>query len=175
MDTNRLQILLQQTAVGLSYHDKPVMEPVWVAFEGKDYPAAVTAMIDLAAQGAIALHYQTWTVLNDAANHYGLDKDPLSRAWLLPDKPNLETGVVLELAVKLIDKVSDETGDPLRFLREAFRCGEWMMAVEDLTAVIDREKVALTVAEQTALKIVLWHLSPAWFAELPLRPSRGSL
>lgn len=175
MDAETINRRFRQMAVGLSYYDEALMRPVWDALKEHDEPRAVALVIDLAAQGAIALHDQTRAALAAAADLHGVNAEVLDGVWHLPDPPSLGTERAVALASETIDRIGARLESPLEFVRQSFRCGEWMMAFEDFAAAVSREGIELTVAEQAAMKLVLWELSPAWFEDLPLKASRSSL
>jgi hypothetical protein len=166
---------LRSVALDLSYHDHEQTEPVWNALAEDDYPAAVSLILGMVEKGAVAVHRRRQVVLKVAAARFNVNADVLDNAWVLPDRWNCSTPDAIVIAREAIERIGARLDDPLRFIRESFYCGEWTMALEDFTAVIQREGLELTVAEQTALRMALWYLSPAWFQDLPVSSARRSI
>lgn len=166
---------VRQLAVGLSYDDPEAMRPVWEALEGSNYPAAISLIVGMVERESVAVHRHGTLILRDASAHFGVDATALDSAWDLPDRWQCSPEEYLFLAEQVIERIGARIDDPLRHIKEMFRCGEWMLALEEFAVVVDREGLELTVVEQTALKMALWYLSPAWFQDLPLRASRSSL
>lgn len=174
-ETDNIERDLRSIALDLSYYNREQMEPVWNALAKDDYPAAVSMILNMVEQGSVAVHHRRLQVLKFAATRFNVNADVLDNAWVLPNRWNCTTNDAIIIASEAIERIGARIDDPLHFIRESFRCGEWTMALEDFAAAIQREGLELTVAEQTALRMALWYLSPAWFQDLPLSASQRSI
>lgn len=135
------------------------LEPTWSHVRDRDYRAAVTGLVAVAADTETAVYDKDLDDLKELLTHLGEPIDPLNVIDTQPDPPRMEIREFIQLVNTTIDRLTPKLeARPADRIRRSAEAGAWEVAIPELVAVLANEQIPVSPADRDDLNRLITQL-----------------